>query len=1225
MDDLLPPFVPAVPSPRPASPPPAPPPLAPVPPSSLSIATTTTTSSATLPPTTIPSPSMPSSFASAIAATAMSPANALLALFSSSATTPSSAADSKHASPRASADSLAHSASASSRASRPPSAPASATSSSPNLLLASTSSLPTAASATGDAAAGHAPVAAPVASGASVAAAEAAPSGPAGAVAPPPPPSLHVATSATLPRSPSPRPGRPLPPVPNVSTAESNESTLALPATASPTAPDTAASPASIVVTPATPLDASATSTTAASGLSRWARAMVQPIGAMVGLASPTSPALGTVPPSSSPAEGGGGEPPVAESAEPPLPPPPPAAELPMLSPPEPTAAPEPTSVRGRSRSLNDTASAASLSPTDATAAVPEDAAVAGASSLTVPRGRATTIAAPGRAPTTTTSSTTLVPSVDAAPTPPSTPATGPPDIPLVAKHSKNAAFHGIFKSLPLDEFLIEDFSCALQKEILVQGRLYLTERHLAFHAVIFGWVTSVLIPLSEVTLIEKKVTALIFPNAIEVHTRHQRYFFASFIFRELAFNLMCSLWRKANRSVAASPYHPDRPNGAADAVDARNSGNASPAASGRSNRSRSRRRLFGLVPGGSKNSSTAASSSSSYSNPGMPTGSTECAAATTPTPADPAGHRARHPSGLSRCADDEDPEHSCDDGSGSDADAASGYSGSARGRSRRSTHHHDDDSDSAWDLASSSDDDDDERDPASPSRARPRVVTVSGSALETTPGGSGSGLRHRHPRRAGGRSGLAAVGSGGSGSDIAAASPATGAAADVEDPGDLRPMDGVHPRSLSDSSLHPASDGVVAAQSLRNAASTDLFPSSSAAVSEVRAAGRSMGIIATPSPQPPAAASPKPDHLPGVPCTCEHHAEVVFDTPVPHVDPETLFAYLYSDASAAPLEDPDAADPLAVPGFGWRILAVAMKCTGIDTSPWSPPGTPPQPGATRALNYVMPLNIPIPGAPKQTGVKTREEVVAAAPGKLAVAVTTETPDVMNGNCFAVHALVCMSRLPGGQGTQLKVSVAVKWSKSVWMMKGAIEGGAVDGQRKFWALVNDTLAPVCAARAQTASPAAAVGELTAAPDSRKAAAVLGVAPAAAEPRPRRPHKTKRKDSAASSPATPAGRATPPSSSSRRAARRASAAKTAQPAAPPRSKLIDRVHIGLLVALIVLNLVLFWQLRRIHVATSGAVWDTVGSDAVVVPAAEWAALTARAAAAAGMAGIGESTV
>lgn len=36
------------------------------------------------------------------------------------------------------------------------------------------------------------------------------------------------------------------------------------------------------------------------------------------------------------------------------------------------------------------------------------------------------------------------------------------------------------------------DFGCALQKEILVQGRLYVSEHHLCFYANIFGWVTHV-------------------------------------------------------------------------------------------------------------------------------------------------------------------------------------------------------------------------------------------------------------------------------------------------------------------------------------------------------------------------------------------------------------------------------------------------------------------------------------------------------------------------------------------------------------------------------------------------------------------------------------------------------------------------------------------------------------------------------------------------------------
>ncbi|KAJ3364182.1 hypothetical protein GGF32_002562 [Allomyces javanicus] len=151
------------------------------------------------------------------------------------------------------------------------------------------------------------------------------------------------------------------------------------------------------------------------------------------------------------------------------------------------------------------------------------------------------------------------------APTPPTPPSKyvvvphpPPPEVPLVAKTPKNAAFHRIFKHLPLDEFLIEDFSCALQKEILVQGRLYLTDRHICFHAVIFGWVTSLTIAFSDVTRIDKKSTALIFPNAIEVATAQQTYFFASFIFRELAFNMMTALWRKQCGPGITPPPLPD-------------------------------------------------------------------------------------------------------------------------------------------------------------------------------------------------------------------------------------------------------------------------------------------------------------------------------------------------------------------------------------------------------------------------------------------------------------------------------------------------------------------------------------------------------------------------------------------------------------------------------------------------------------------------------------------
>ncbi len=51
-----------------------------------------------------------------------------------------------------------------------------------------------------------------------------------------------------------------------------------------------------------------------------------------------------------------------------------------------------------------------------------------------------------------------------------------------VANKRRNRDFHALFKSVPDDDYLIEDYSCALQREILAHGRVYISEGH-ALHA----------------------------------------------------------------------------------------------------------------------------------------------------------------------------------------------------------------------------------------------------------------------------------------------------------------------------------------------------------------------------------------------------------------------------------------------------------------------------------------------------------------------------------------------------------------------------------------------------------------------------------------------------------------------------------------------------------------------------------------------------------------------
>lgn len=123
-----------------------------------------------------------------------------------------------------------------------------------------------------------------------------------------------------------------------------------------------------------------------------------------------------------------------------------------------------------------------------------------------------------------------------------------------VASSKRNADFHDLFPQIAADDYLIEDYGCALQREILVQGRIYISENHLCFHANIFGWVSNEIIPFSEITALEKRMTALIIPNAIQVTTLHKTYTFASFMGRDTAFEVMHNIWRLVRPAGIESP-----------------------------------------------------------------------------------------------------------------------------------------------------------------------------------------------------------------------------------------------------------------------------------------------------------------------------------------------------------------------------------------------------------------------------------------------------------------------------------------------------------------------------------------------------------------------------------------------------------------------------------------------------------------------------------------------
>ncbi|KAM9934583.1 hypothetical protein OXX80_005827, partial [Metschnikowia pulcherrima] len=71
------------------------------------------------------------------------------------------------------------------------------------------------------------------------------------------------------------------------------------------------------------------------------------------------------------------------------------------------------------------------------------------------------------------------------------------------ATMKRNIDFHQLFKSIDLTDRLLDDFACAISREILLQGRVYITEQFLCFNSNLLGWVTSLTIPYSEITRID--------------------------------------------------------------------------------------------------------------------------------------------------------------------------------------------------------------------------------------------------------------------------------------------------------------------------------------------------------------------------------------------------------------------------------------------------------------------------------------------------------------------------------------------------------------------------------------------------------------------------------------------------------------------------------------------------------------------------------------------------
>uniref|UniRef100_A0A3B4Z9E7 GRAM domain-containing protein 3-like n=1 Tax=Stegastes partitus TaxID=144197 RepID=A0A3B4Z9E7_9TELE len=73
----------------------------------------------------------------------------------------------------------------------------------------------------------------------------------------------------------------------------------------------------------------------------------------------------------------------------------------------------------------------------------------------------------------------------------------------------RNKSFHKQFPEIPEEEKLTHTFTCALQKEVLYHGKLFVSENHVCFHSSVLLKETKVVVALSSVREVKKHNSAL--------------------------------------------------------------------------------------------------------------------------------------------------------------------------------------------------------------------------------------------------------------------------------------------------------------------------------------------------------------------------------------------------------------------------------------------------------------------------------------------------------------------------------------------------------------------------------------------------------------------------------------------------------------------------------------------------------------------------------------------
>lgn len=127
-----------------------------------------------------------------------------------------------------------------------------------------------------------------------------------------------------------------------------------------------------------------------------------------------------------------------------------------------------------------------------------------------------------------------------------------------------NQQYHKLFKDIPMEEMVLKVCSCALQRDLLLQGRLYISPNWLCFHASLFGKDIKVVIPVLSVQIIKKHKMARLLPNGLAITTStSQKYVFVSLLSRDSVYDLLrrvCTHLQPCSKKTLSVRKYPEEP-----------------------------------------------------------------------------------------------------------------------------------------------------------------------------------------------------------------------------------------------------------------------------------------------------------------------------------------------------------------------------------------------------------------------------------------------------------------------------------------------------------------------------------------------------------------------------------------------------------------------------------------------------------------------------------------